>query len=148
MDHFLRARASLLKKSVSGFSAESLRRLEEYSYPGNVLELKHIVEWAVNLCQGERIQVRDLPSYMTNGLEDLSARSAENPTMSSANEPKGDESLDWAAIERKMIVDTLLKTNGRRSKAALVLGWGRSTLWRKMKQYGITSSEDVMDGDR
>jgi two-component system, NtrC family, response regulator AtoC len=148
MDHFLRSRASFLKKSVSGFSAQCLRRLEEYGYPGNVLELKHIVEYAVNLCQGEKIQLRDLPAYVTNGLGDLSARSTDILPPSSPEDAKGDESLDWSAIERKMILDTLLKTNGRRSKAALLLGWGRSTLWRKMKLYGITSSEDTMGAER
>ena len=53
MDHFLRVHASLMKKSISGFSAECVRRLEDYTYPGNVLELKHIVEYAVNLCRGK-----------------------------------------------------------------------------------------------
>ncbi len=48
-----------------------------------------------------------------------------------------DEGYDWSAMERKMIMDALLKVKGRRSKAAQLLGWGRSTLWRKMKRYGI-----------
>jgi len=47
--------------------------------------------------------------------------------------------MNWADIERQLIVDTLVRVNGRRSKAAEILGWGRSTLWRKMKQYGLES---------
>ena len=51
---------------------------------------------------------------------------------------RGEKSgMNWAAIERELIIDTMIKVNGHRSKAARILGWGRSTLWRKMKQYGL-----------
>jgi two-component system, NtrC family, response regulator AtoC len=148
MDHFLRTRASLLKKSISGFSRECLHILEDYSYPGNILELKHVVEYAVNLCQGEYIEENDLPAYLTSGLNQLSPKPPVDEGLSLPDQAGGDQSLDWAAIERKMIVDALLKVNGRRSRAAQLLGWGRSTLWRKMKLYGIASSEDTMDSGR
>jgi two-component system, NtrC family, response regulator AtoC len=41
--------------------------------------------------------------------------------------------------ERKMIMDAMVKTKGRRCEAARILGWGRSTLWRKMKRHGLVS---------
>ncbi len=144
MDHFLQARAALLKKSIRGFSAQCRRLLRDYGYPGNVLELQHIVEYAVNLCRGEEIQVDDLPAFLTNGL-DIRSGPADDAALSSPRGAGEEERLDWAGIERKMIVDALLKSSGRRSRAARVLGWGRSTLWRKMKQYGITASEDMAD---
>lgn len=148
IDHFLRARASLLQKSISGFSTECLRWLEDYSYPGNILELKHIVEYAVNFCRGERIELLDLPAYVLKGFDDHSPKSPEEEGVTSADEASHEESLDWTGIERKMIVDALFKANGRRTKAAKLLGWGRSTLWRKMKLYGIRSSEDTKDAGR
>jgi DNA-binding NtrC family response regulator len=40
-------------------------------------------------------------------------------------------------MERRLILDALTRTRGRRARAAEILGWGRSTLWRKMKQYGL-----------
>ncbi|MEG6552097.1 helix-turn-helix domain-containing protein, partial [Desulfocurvibacter africanus] len=43
----------------------------------------------------------------------------------------------WPDVERRMILDALVRAGGRRSKAAEILGWGRSTLWRKMKSYGM-----------
>jgi len=136
MDHFLHARASLLKKTITGFSDACLRKLEEYTYPGNVLELRNIVEYAVNLCQGDRIGIRDLPAYLTEDFEDL------EPAMLGASRASGPEgeaggALEWSELERKMILTALLKANGRRNKAAEILGWGRSTLWRKMKSHGI-----------
>jgi transcriptional regulator with PAS, ATPase and Fis domain len=145
MDHFVRTRSSLLKKSISGFSSECQKMLEAYDYPGNVLELKHIVEYAVNLCRKERIQVSDLPAYLSDGFAHLLSKTKEDAALSSPEESPGEKSLDWAGIERKMIVDALLKSNGRRTKAAQLLGWGRSTLWRKMKQYGMAAAEDGMD---
>lgn len=143
MDHFLHARASLLNKTITGFSDTCLRKLEEYAYPGNVLELRHIVEYAANLCQGGRISVRDLPAYMTRNFEDLDRGMLPGAKQPPSREEDAGGILEWSGLERKMIVSALVKANGRRNKAAEMLGWGRSTLWRKMKQHGITSGTGI-----
>jgi DNA-binding NtrC family response regulator len=44
---------------------------------------------------------------------------------------------NWSDIEKRMIMEALVKAGGRKNKAAVRLGWARSTLWRKMNQYGI-----------
>ena len=140
MDHFVRTHASLSNKSITGFSAACIKKLEKYSYPGNILELKHIVEYAVNLCRGEEVELRDLPAYVNEDIDGAQAV-APLPAVSGAGPVQGEESVDWSRVERRMIMDALVKVNGRRSRAAHLLGWGRSTLWRKMKQYGIASSD-------
>ncbi len=142
MDHFLRTRASLLSKSVSGLSDSCLKRLLQYDYPGNVLELKHIIEYAVSLCQRERIEPCDLPAYLIENMSDLEPASVGAQLPPQVEGPGVNESLDWSGVERKMIIEALMKVNGRRSKAARLLGWGRSTLWRKMKLYGFDSVSD------
>jgi transcriptional regulator with PAS, ATPase and Fis domain len=136
MDHFMRAHASLLNKPVTGFSDACLEKLLEYGYPGNILELKHIVEYAVSLCRTEQIELRDLPAYLT---EDFAGLDAKSPVSAEQPPPKGGAGRqgDWSALEHQMIMDALLEANGRRGKAARLLGWGRSTLWRKMKHYRI-----------
>jgi DNA-binding NtrC family response regulator len=48
----------------------------------------------------------------------------------------------WEEVERRMILDALVQARGRRSRAAELLGWGRSTLWRKMKRYGIVGNQN------
>jgi transcriptional regulator of acetoin/glycerol metabolism len=48
-----------------------------------------------------------------------------------------DNRLNWREMERRMISEALLKSRGNRTKAAKLLGWGRSTLWRKMKQHNL-----------
>jgi PAS domain S-box-containing protein len=138
VDHFLNASASLLNKKITGFSDPCLKRLLEYDYPGNILELRHIVEYAVSLSQAERIELGDLPAYLTENLTGLNAKSPISPSPRGSDAPSADGGFDWSAIERKMIVDALMKAKGRRSEAAQLLGWGRSTLWRKMRHYGIT----------
>jgi DNA-binding NtrC family response regulator len=137
MDHFLHARASLLHKKISGFSDPCLKRLLEYDYPGNILELRLIVEYAVSLCLTERVELGDLPAYLTENLTGLDVKSPIWPSPQGLDGPSADGGFDWSAIERKMIMDALMKVKGRRSKAAQLLGWGRSTLWRKMRFYGI-----------
>lgn len=144
LDHFLYNLASQFKKSIKGFSAKSLRVLQSYSYPGNVRELRNIVEYAVNICQEDQIQPRHLPAYLTEtraaqptpGTEKSAADLPDLPTI-----PLDSREMvpNWETMERKMILEALLKARGRRTQAAKILGWGRSTLWRKMKQYEIVS---------
>ena len=49
---------------------------------------------------------------------------------------------DWLAIEKELIVNTLTQTRGNRSKAAALLGWGRTTLWRKLKSHGLVTGSN------
>jgi DNA-binding NtrC family response regulator len=141
LDHFLQSYAAKLKKPVKGFSARALKALLAYPYPGNVRELKNIVEYALTICQDDHIHTKHLPAYL---LDPRVGREPEHE--SPAQRVRGDvpllagdevTSLDWSAVERKMILEAMVKAKGRRSKAAGLLGWGRSTLWRKLKQYGI-----------
>ena len=141
LDHFLHTYVSQFQKSVQGFSPKALQVLLDYSYPGNVRELKNIVEYALNICQEDLILPKHLPAYLTEPRPTYGEPAREEPSPSVLAVPLGDreESLDWAAMERKMILEAMVKAKGRRSKAAELLGWGRSTLWRKMKQYGMDS---------
>jgi len=143
LDHFLKIFSGRFGKKIRSFSQKAKRLLLDYAYPGNVRELKNIVEYASNICQNEAIGIEHLPAYLTNetvlgqareGLESGPLRGSPE----SQNEVSG---MDWAAIERRVIVDARVKVNGKRSKAAEVLGWGRSTLWRKMKQYGLNPEQ-------
>lgn len=146
LDHFLAAFVSDFHKHIKGFSKDALQCLLEYPYPGNVRELKNIVEYAVNVCREDTIERHHLPSYLTearvkvisNLSEAWESKSAENEV--SLGMPLEDRGADWGELERRLILEALIKAKGRRHRAAEILGWGRSTLWRKMKQYGLLSS--------
>ena len=79
---------------------------------------------------------------MQAGRGDLTAVSQEPPTGLAANTreegfTRSDSHQGWPDIEKQMIIEALIKANGRKNKAAVSLGWARSTLWRKMKHYGL-----------
>lgn len=152
LDHFLRLVTTRLGKAVTGFSEEALRLLAGYAFPGNVRELRNIVEYAVNVCPGERIRSAHLPAYITESSTGVAARPEPVPAVeprSGQPEPAhaggagGSPHVhpvlgeSWPDVERRMILEALVRAGGRRSKAAEILGWGRSTLWRKMKSYGM-----------
>lgn len=143
LDHFLRSYLRRLKKPVKDFSPKALRLLLEYAYPGNVRELRNIVEYAVNICEEEQIQNRHLPAYLTDpdAADWEKAVQPEPPAASPMSPSVGIPEKDWTSVERSMIMDALMKARGRRSRAAEILGWARSTLWRKMKYHGLAESE-------
>jgi len=144
LDYFLVKFASEFRKNVRAFSPEALRLLVGYPYPGNVRELKNIVEYAVNVCTGNTVQPDHLPAYLVEvpahpqpvpnrggGVQ------AHRAAPAGLIETIGAEEPSWEEVERRMILEALVAAKGRRGRAAELLGWGRSTFWRKMKRYGI-----------
>lgn len=147
LDYFFNTLKNRFRKNIKGFSNNALKILKNYKYPGNVRELRNIVEYAANICQDEQIQPDHLPAYLTEAepfVKDSETSEHHKPPNdtgpvhpdSSSHKGYGPDQT-WSSVERKMIMDALVKAGGRRSKAAEIMGWGRSTLWRKMKQYGI-----------
>jgi DNA-binding NtrC family response regulator len=110
-----------------------------YPYPGNVRELRNIIEYAASFCSTDEIGMEHLPAYLFEEKGDVEETVSESREglRAEPNHRTPAAGLSWAAIERKLIVDTLLKVGGHKGRAAEILGWGRTTLWRKMKQYGL-----------
>ncbi len=143
IDHFLSTFSRRFGKSIKGFSSRAMNMLKTYSYPGNVRELRNIIEYSVNICQNNRIDIEHLPAYLVEDLHDIKIHADYGAALSNS---KGTGSLErnytadqgWPEAEKQMIMDALVSAGGRRSRAAEILGWGRSTLWRKMKQYNIS----------
>lgn len=142
LDHFLRYFSRRFNKDIKGFSSQVLNRLKKYSYPGNVRELKNIVEYSVNVCDTDVILPKHLPPYLSESYTNLISVPNDNQKTSDyENQRKNILSYNaadnWSDIEKRLILDALTKAKGRRNEAAKILGWARSTLWRKMKQYKI-----------
>jgi PAS domain S-box-containing protein len=144
LDQFLRTISGQFKKNINGFSKGALTELLNYHYPGNVRELRNIVEYAVNVCQGDQIQPVHLPRCVLEGKAKSPPREAAPsviPAVANAapqiNPLANPLELTWKDLEKKMILEALTQAKGKRNQAAKILGWGRSTLWRKMKEFGL-----------
>src|ERR1700686_3787376 len=112
---------------VRTISEDAMRRLIAYDWPGNVRELENAIERAVALGSGPILHVGDLPS------------SLQYPTTERA--PEKDEILPLEELERRAILRTLRETGGDKLSAARMLGIGKTTLYRKLKQYHMEHAE-------
>ena len=148
-DHFLKKLQTRFGKKVEGFSDNAQALLKAYPYPGNVRELRNLIEYAVNFCDGKLIRTRHLPGYLLQPAAppqtaELSCAAPQSGTPSAPPDtpaaPPGQAPpppVNWTDMERAMILDALRRAGGKKSRAAELLGWGRSTLWRKMKHHDL-----------
>ncbi len=141
LDHFLKLFSRQLGKKITGFTPGALDALLCFSYPGNVRELRNVVEYAANLCQKDTITLKDLPVQVLNPVEHqyCPATGAE-PCPETQQAPAQAGAVvpgSWAAVERERILEALKQSSGNRTKAAAILGFGRTTLWRKLKKYHL-----------
>ncbi|SCY79704.1 sigma-54 interaction domain-containing protein [Desulfoluna spongiiphila] len=141
LDHFLEIYRTQLGKRLTGFSREALALLTHYRFTGNIRELRNIVEFSVNMATDTTIGVGALPAYLLEGPPQVPSPDASGPSPVASYDtaPSPGAPRTWASTEREMILAALQTARGKRQEAARSLGWGRSTLWRKMKQYGITA---------
>lgn len=106
------------KKNCRALQDKTIELLQKYQWPGNIRELQHTIEKAVILCDGDCLSPRDLYLNQTHQL----------PV---------DETLTLDEMEKQMIVKELKKQGQNLSIAARNLGISRTTLYKKMKKYGI-----------
>lgn len=140
LDHFMRQFNTILGRNVDGFTKKAMKTLSCYHYPGNVRELRNIAEYSANICQGNKVGIKDLPQYLFRVPDSPMpppAAIAPATASSAVREHPADKTGGWTEIEKEMIMDALRKTGGNRSKAAEILGWGRTTLWRKLNKYNL-----------
>jgi len=106
------------QREAKQISADALDALDHYAFPGNVRELRNILERALSHARGSQIEVEDLPANAVHGKITESMKSLEE-------------------VEREHIAAVLDHTRGKKSKAAEVLGISRKNLLEKRKKYGL-----------
>jgi len=124
IEHFVQVFNLKMHKKITGVSDEVLRFLMRYDFPGNIRELQNIIEHAFVLCKGSIIELEHLPREVLEKKEQLLKES-----------PAPYKGLQEA--EAQLIRETLKRYNGHRGKTAQALGIAKSTLWRKIRRYGI-----------
>ena len=113
--------------STRTISDDAMRRLIAYDWPGNVRELENAIERAVALGSGPIIQAGDLPANLQ--------------CSASERVPNRNEILPLEELERRAILKTLRETAGDKLAAARMLGIGKTTLYRKLKQYNMKHTD-------
>jgi len=124
-EHVLHQASRRFGKRVAGFSDEARALLLAYGWPGNIRELQNVVERAAILCQGEQI----LPAYLN--------LTPASPAPAAA----GPRTL--RELEREAILAALAACKGNRRGAAERLGIGLRTLYTRLREYGISSDQEV-----
>jgi transcriptional regulator with PAS, ATPase and Fis domain len=109
---------------VSQVAPEALRLLQAHDYPGNVRELENLVEHAFVVGQGSVLEPEHLPTYILRGSTQIRA---------------GDPERRIPDNQQETLLAVLRKHGRNRTLAAMELGIHRSTLWRRMRKFGLTA---------
>lgn len=112
-----------LQPLIHSVSEDAMRFLMSYNWPGNIRELEHAIEHALALGAGPAIEIDDLPFALQSFSE-------------SASLPSASETFSLAELRRRAIFQALSKTHGDKLAAARLLHIGKTTLYRKLKEYG------------
>jgi len=127
---FINEFARQYEKPVKTIDHAALNALIGHGWPGNVRELRNTIEEMVVLSQGERLTAQDLPRALQSSAP-----------LAPITISKGDTALvgmSMEQIEREAIRNTLRATEGNRERTAKLLGIGERTLYRKLKEYGLS----------
>ncbi|WP_339525355.1 nitrogen regulation protein NR(I) [Pseudomonas sp. EA_35y_Pfl2_R111] len=152
--HFLSRAALELAVEPKLLKSETEEYLRNLPWPGNVRQLENTCRWITVMASGREVHVDDLPpELLSQPQESAPASNWEQALRQWADQALGrgqSSLLDTAvpAFERIMIETALKHTAGRRRDAAVLLGWGRNTLTRKIKELGMNvESADDEDSD-
>jgi Nif-specific regulatory protein len=128
-EHFLRQFCKGAGRKTLAFSPDARRKLEQHNWPGNIRELRNLLERVAYLCPGERIEVTDLAIIARPGA------AAENETVDEYADLTLNDATDQ--FQREHIRRAVARMGGRMTEAAKLLGLHRPNLYRKMKDLKL-----------
>jgi DNA-binding NtrC family response regulator len=119
--HFIERMAAEYGKPIRGIAPRAKILLARYSWPGNVRELENVLAHACMMCEGDIIDMRDLPEHLT---------APEDPARN------GDEDLlPMAEVHKRHALRVLAAVHGNKAEAARILGLHRATLYRLIEEF-------------
>ncbi|HZP49023.1 MAG TPA: sigma-54 dependent transcriptional regulator [Vicinamibacterales bacterium] len=128
VEHLVERIGAELGRKIDGVAQEAMARLTAHDYPGNVRELRNLVERAVVCARGSVLQASDFTLPVAPGLSDLTSQPA---------------SLE--AVEKRHIAAILAQSNGNVSAAARILDIDRVTLYNKIRKYGLREVDSALE---
>lgn len=149
-EHFLASAARELETEPKVLKQETLDYMMRLSWPGNVRQLQNTCRWLTVMASGREVLIGDLPPELLHQSPDRVSSDWETALKQWAEQAlmRGETKLlDRAipAFEHIMIESALKHTGGRKRDAAELLGWGRNTLTRKLKELGMSSADHPED---
>jgi two-component system nitrogen regulation response regulator GlnG len=149
--YFLARAAKELQVDCKTVAPDVLARLANFDWPGNVRQLENVCRWLTVMTPTQTVRADDLPSEVVGAPAAVDADWQSSLRRWAAgllaSGERGVMNDLTPAFERLMIGVALERTGGRRQEAALLLGWGRNTLTRKIKELGIADSETDADAE-
>jgi len=153
MHHFLLRAAEELGVPAKRLHDDAIAELTQFKWPGNVRQLENTARWLTVMASGQDIHKDDLPDEIKHAEPENKQQSSTDwleilrlwakQALTSGEKDILDEALP--AFERVLIEVALEYTAGRKQEAALLLGWGRNTLTRKMKELNFSSQANSGD---
>lgn len=134
-NYFLNKIVKDLRREIPVISGDAMKYLMEYSYPGNIRELKNMIERMVILCNDRNIDVEDLPLEIK-----MKSDTVENKTVIGVGPLKNileQEIYALDEVEKVVIAMALQKTRWNKQETSKLLGIGRTTLYDKIRKYGL-----------
>lgn len=123
---------------ISGINSDAMKALENYSWPGNVRQLRNVIERMVVLADGDRLTIADIPDEITNVEATAPTVATIAPIPATSNTaPTEKHTNSLADAEKNAILNALEKSGYNKTKAAERLGISRRTLHRKLKEWSI-----------
>ena len=141
--YFLKNYSDSLDEDLRVVSDEALNALMKYDWPGNVRQLENVCYWLTLMSPSQNVKVHDLPTEVKEfEVTDIPSSSWEDGMQNwlknvSMNIESGLSEIAITKIEKMLIRTALERSNGKKNDAAQILGWGRNTLSKKMKEHGI-----------
>jgi len=140
---FLKNYSDSLDEELRVISNDAENLLLKYDWPGNVRELENVCYWLTLMSPTQNIKAQDLPSDIKDfEMTNIPSSSWEDGlqnwlTNVSMNVESGLSEIAITKVEKMLIKTALERSNGKKNDAAQILGWGRNTLSKKMKDHGI-----------
>lgn len=151
VDSFIRSLAKRTGKKITGLTVDSLNYLLAYSWPGNIRELKSVLEYAFVVAEEGLIKPDQLPQNVF-AKEESKFSSTKPADLNSSNQPKHRLSHNQPALTsdsdkpqgKSELIEALNQAKGNQSEAARILGISRVTVWNRMKKYHIDLKRTLM----
>ena len=126
--HFIKKLAGRTRKKIKGITADALRVLQQYNWPGNIRELENVIEQSMVLCDNDSVRPDDLPSFVS------SVHSLPSYRLQLGRKPLNEILED---LERELIKEAYEKAGRVKTETAKLLGVKTSALYYKLEKYGL-----------